>query len=196
GHSYSFNAEAGQVVRVRLEPFDAELKVRLIGPDGTVVAKLDPPTAGASRRLCLRLARHGLYQLDVKAAWTGARLSRYRIALAPPQPPGSGDEAGLEAEEGLAKADALARAEDEDSHAQALQSDQAAVASFHKAGDGIGEGDALLQLGAHQDQFGQKREALETLAAARTLWTSLDQSYGAAVAAAQLGQINSEMGEN
>src|SRR5262249_5608036 len=115
---------------------------------------------------------------------------------APPQPPGSGDEAGLEAEEGLAKADTLARAEDEDSHAQALQSDQAAVASFHKAGDGIGEGDALLQLGAHQDQFGHKREALETLAAARTLWTSLDQSYGAAVAAAQLGQINSEMGEN
>jgi CHAT domain-containing protein/tetratricopeptide (TPR) repeat protein len=191
-HTYPFSADAGQLVSARLERLSGKMSVRLMGPEGRVLAQAGDILEIYSERLSRHAPHTGRYAWEVHGA--GADVVRYRLTWTA-RDPGPHDAARLAADAQLM--DGLRTTEDPDFDPidRRLARLEQAAASFHEAGDAVGEAEARLYVGSMMAMYGRSREALATLEPALDLWKAAGDTRGEALTHVQLGAAHEELGD-
>lgn len=152
-------AGAGQYLRIGVDVRGVEAEVRLVGPDGGVLATARPRGGPERRALSLVTPAGGSYRIAAVAAEVTGR-GRVRLEIEKLRPALPGDPERVEVARAMAERLAAALAGPELSD-EALVALAEALAAYRRTGDRNGEAAVLNALGESYLDRGKPKEAAE-----------------------------------
>src|SRR5262245_43960672 len=161
--SYQIALVEGRYVHVVIEQTSLDLTVRLVSPDGTIVAEVANPAIDYEPLpLSLIAPQDGLYRLEVALSRKSQSRGQYTLILADMRPATPADSKRIEAEKAYAEGDRLGVQDEEPKLREAIARYEMAAALWRELSDAQGECAALLRIGEVQWSFGDLKAAVET----------------------------------
>ena len=189
-HLYRLALAPGEFLRVEVEQIGIDLTVRLLGPGGTPVARIDESPAAETEDLCAVVEAGGEHRLEVAPFRDGA--GAYRLRIVALRPPTEEDRTRARAA-GLVQ-EALTLMGAENALAAAVAKFDEAVPLWSELGDAGNEAQARFRAARARLELREADRAIEELERARALWRELGDREGQAKAANALGRA--ERGRN
>jgi CHAT domain-containing protein/tetratricopeptide (TPR) repeat protein len=186
--SYSVALGTGQVLVVRTLRRDADVAIKLVGPDETTLAETSEP------RLLWIAEAPGVHRVEVTGPSHRRAAIRYAIVLEELRPGTEADRARLAAQTATLAGSRLEQGEAGDRR-EAIARYEEAQALWHQAGDRGGESAALLHAADVHHNLGETDKALECSRRALELSEALDDQRGQAEALAYVGRTEGERGQ-
>ncbi len=181
---------SGQLVRLACTPFNLDIIVSIISPEGKKVAELDTTDGpGGPRSLFWIAQRSGTYLVQVRSSHEAAARGKYQLEVKEVRPTTSKDPDLIEAQTLYFEAEKLRRMGDGDSLQHSISKYQRSAALWEAVLQPSQQAESLKQLGDVLRLLGQNKEALQPLNQALSLAQSAGDSAAQAAALHTAGQV-------
>lgn len=195
-HPYPLTIESGQFVHAEVAQMGANVSVRLLGPDGAVLAEVtEPDTLQGKKRAYAITTAAGPHVVEVRAKATAAATGRYRLNIAAPRAATDGDRARVAARDLVAECARLRAKATGPALRDALGRLQEALPRIRALGDRDLEADALANIGAALFSLSRFRETIETFERALAIWRETGDRRNQAVAISFIAAAYTRLGE-
>lgn len=186
--------ESGQVATLRVDQRDVDVAVRCSGPDGAILTDTDG-RENVVETISLIAERAGIHRCGVRAAAALTTPRQYSIALESVRPVEPRDRIRGAAERAATEGKRQYVVSTADALRIARGHYEKALGLWREAGDRLGEGDAVAQLGTIALLLGDPRTGLELLAQGLVVFRAIGDEVGQAAALGNIAAAHSAMGE-
>ncbi len=195
-HTFGFGIAAGQFARVTAEQNHVDLVIRILSPDGSILAAVDN-AADRSDPLSLSFvaAHDGGCRVQVLLRSAAAVGGRYALAREAPRTPTDADRKRIAAEAARREADRLLVLGTAGSLDGAVEGYERVVAAWHELGDSAEEAATLLRLSDALSKRSELRAALMRAEEGLALYRVAGSRRGEAAALNKVGLAHAELGE-
>jgi CHAT domain-containing protein len=190
-HPYLVRLEAGEYVRIIAEQRGVDLILRLLAPDGGVIAEVDSPTGtrGAERVSEIAVTA-GDYRTEVVGA-DETPPGEYEIRIEDRRPATAADRKRVEGERVFLEGEDLRRGKDFE---EAITRFKRALRLWREAGDRVGEADALHRLGLMQERLERWLQAADLSGQAAEVYRETGNLTGQAESLNRRGRLLGRLG--
>lgn len=195
--SYILFLNSGQFVRLVCTPFDLDVVVTIVSPEGRNVIELDTTDGPGGPRLLFWIANtSGKFVVQVRSAHETALKGTYELEAQEIRSATSTDAGVIDAQNTYLEAEKLRRAGDGDSLQSSIAKYQRAADLWGQAQKPNDQAESLKQLGCALLSIGESRKAPEPLNQALFLARSEHNSAAESSALHALGQAYYSVAEN
>ncbi len=195
-HAYSISLRSGQFLHVEVEQNHLDAAVRILSPDGAVIAEVDNVAdLGEPLTLSATVTQDGLHRVEIRLRARDSTPGRYTLAAARPRSATADDGKRVSSERLRAEADQLAARASGNLRKQALERYEETLATWREIGDRREEAATLSRICNVLEALGEGRQVLSRAAQALDLWRLEGDRRGEAAALYQLGVAHSDVGE-
>jgi CHAT domain-containing protein/tetratricopeptide (TPR) repeat protein len=188
-------AAGGTALDLRLDHPHLDVGLRVIGPDGDILASAenalhvtDPLT------LTVIAARAGTYRVEVWLRSPRYPGGRYRLSLGQARPASPADTLRMEAQRVRGESNALLAAQDADRYPAAVAGYEHAIQLWTEAGDESQRTETLTRKGELLEVMGRLPESRDALEEALRSWRALGDRAREADCQGVLGLVTTELG--
>ena len=194
--SHRLYLASGQLVHLACTPFNLDIVVSIISPEGKKVVELDTTDGpGGPRSLFWMTKESGYYVVKVRSSHENPAKGKYRLEVQDIRPATTKDPGLVEAQTSYLEAEQHRRAGDADSLRSSVGIYQRSAALWEAAQQPSQQAEALKQLGDVLWRLGQNNEALQPLNQAFSLAQSDRDSAAEAAALHTTGQVYDALGD-
>jgi len=188
-------AAAGSAVQLRLDHPHLAVGLRVIGPDGNVLASVEN-ALGVMDPLTLTVVveRAGTYRVDVWLRSPRYRGGRFRLSLAQARPATPADALRVEAQRLRIESSAVFAAQDAARYPSALDGYERSIALWTEAGDTSQRAETLTRRGELLEVMGRLPESRAALEDALRSWRAVRDRAREADCQGILGLVTTELG--
>jgi CHAT domain-containing protein/tetratricopeptide (TPR) repeat protein len=176
GHAYELVLQAGQYAYVIAEQKGIDVAVRLIGPDGHRIVRVDSPNGRQGPEPVREVAEAATtYRIEVVCSDPTAAKGRYEIRIEELRPATDGDRKQVFAERRFAEGERLRRQElaGAEVRRQAIANYEEALPVWRELGDEEREAATLFRIGWMDGELGEPGPALTALQQSLLLYKQL-----------------------
>ncbi|MCI0661007.1 MAG: CHAT domain-containing protein [Acidobacteria bacterium] len=192
-HFYRFTLAAHQFVRISLSQREVDLKVRVLGIDGQLLAEENRPMVGMEQ-VTFVVKTAGEYRLEVHAPKKDTGRGHYDLKIEELRAATQQDVARLAADKAITEGNRLRSNRKAESLRNAITRYEEAVPLYQAADDLEGQANALERIAQLHLNFGEIQKALERLSMALPIAQSLPERTLEAAILSGLGRIQSTLG--
>ncbi|MBO0719756.1 MAG: tetratricopeptide repeat protein, partial [Blastocatellia bacterium] len=194
-HSYQITLSSGQYFQLVVDQRGIDVVVTLFAPDGRKVSEVDSPngTSGPETLSAITDAA-GIYRIEVRSLEKTAESGRYEIKLVWLRAATTEDKYLVAAESASREAEPLRIGNLADRRKSIVKFEEARDL-FRRAGDRLGEAQALNDIGEICYSLGERQKALEKFNEALPLRRSMGYRKGEAESLNDMGVVYWSMGE-
>jgi len=186
-HTYQITLQAGQFLRVMVEPKGIDLSVGLTAPDGKQAVAVDLARSGALESVSSEVEAGGDFRLTARALGAGTLTGSYLLRLEV-RAPTAEDRQRITVERLMIEAKPFAA---QGSTAQrAIEKFEQALAIWRGLGDRYFEARTLYFMGRSYSSLSQQEKAIEYLNQALAIYRDLKNRQGEVGALNYLGVVN------
>lgn len=194
-HVYRITLAAHQFLRLSIIQQDVDVAVRLMGPDGRLLAEVDRTSAASAReRISLVTDAAGDYRLEVRALKKDAR-GRYEASIEELRAATAEDTSRVAAERYFDEAEQLRRQREAGSPQASLAKYQEALSLFRALNDRHGQAMSLIGIGKIHIRLGEDQKALEPLTEALPHAQSSNDRDAESAILMSLGTVHQSLGD-
>jgi len=195
-HFYCVKLVARQYIRIVAEQIGVDLQLKLSGPNGVQLAKINRwDYLGTTEVLSWIAQVSGSYQIEVQAVNSKAPPGLYTLKIAQVRASVVQDQTLIDAERAYDKADDLSSAGDPQSLRAAIDELQSSLELWRKVGDRLFEASTLVYLGADLYSSGDPARALDYYQQALRVWHVTGDVSGEAVTLSFIAGLEEAVGE-
>ncbi|HWM94507.1 MAG TPA: CHAT domain-containing tetratricopeptide repeat protein [Thermoanaerobaculia bacterium] len=192
-HAFAFELKAGWLLRLSFEQRGTDILVRVLGPEGRELFRVDSPTGGeGSEEVWLVADRAGFYRILVETWGGGEEKGRYRARIVARRLATPDDRRNAVAERAFSKAFGM---EGKAPHPWLEQMYLGAAHVWGSLGRRGREADAWHRLGRVRSAAGGWRAALKAQRRARSLYRAVGALRPEAKALEQIAEAHEALGE-
>jgi CHAT domain-containing protein/Tfp pilus assembly protein PilF len=186
-HTYLVALKAGQYVRLTAEQKGIDVVLRLLAPDGRLIASVDSPNgAQGPERASEVAADTGDYRVEVRSNNDTDKPGQYEMRIDELRPGTGRDRTRVAAERAFAEGEELKKKKSWD---KAMESYRRAQGLWRSLGDHGGEAQALYRIGMMYQKQGNADRALDVCGQSIAAYQDARDLHGEAVALNYRGSL-------
>jgi tetratricopeptide (TPR) repeat protein len=196
-HSYSIGLLPGQYVHVVAEQRGIDIVLKIFGPDGKELARMNRwQYQGSPESLSYVASVGGTYRLEIAAANRDDRFGFYELKLLERRPVVPNDEIAVAAQSAYFRGDELSLEGTPEALQDGIAKLDESLALWHRVGDKLFEATTLLYLGVDYYDTGDPQKALTFYTSALPLFRSVGDRSGEAATRDYIGVTHQSFGES
>lgn len=193
-HSYTLELEARRYLRLTVDQLGADLTLRLLAPDGSVVKESDlGATRWRSQILAVLTREPGRHTLQLRSE--AGEKGRYRLSVDQWRPATADDALRVEAEDALQEGRRLKAQDSRAAKGQALGVLAESTRLWQQLGDASGEGWSQFESGQVLFLLDEYGLALDRYESARRAFEAVDDAAGVAETLNAEGETSVQLGD-